>query len=49
MIEDETGKAATLEKGDTFFIHRGSKIRFSTPSFGIAFKGASRWKNVSKL
>ncbi|KAJ5623062.1 ethanolamine utilization protein [Penicillium lividum] len=49
VLEDETGKIATLEKGDTFFIHRGSRMRFTTPNFGIAFKGASRWKNVTKL
>ena len=49
ILEDETGQTATLTKGDTFFIHRGSKMRFTTPDFGIAFKGASRWKNVSKL
>ncbi|KAB8203491.1 hypothetical protein BDV34DRAFT_227268 [Aspergillus parasiticus] len=49
VIEDESGKTATLEKGDTFFIERGSRIRFTTPDFGIAFKGASRWKRVSKL
>ncbi|KAL2859508.1 hypothetical protein BJX68DRAFT_226353 [Aspergillus pseudodeflectus] len=48
-IEDEAGKTATLGKGDTFFIHRGSRIKFTTPDFGIAFKGAARWKRVSKL
>ncbi|KAI4858692.1 ethanolamine utilization protein [Hypoxylon rubiginosum] len=44
VIEDEKGNKATLQEGDTFFIHRGSDITFSSPKFAIAFKVASRTK-----
>ncbi|KAJ9149915.1 hypothetical protein NKR23_g4137 [Pleurostoma richardsiae] len=41
-IEDEKGNKASLQEGDTFFIHRGSNITFSSPRFAVAYKVASR-------
>ncbi len=41
-IEDEKGNKAVLSPGDTFFIHRGSTIVFSTPRFAVAYKVAAR-------
>ncbi|CAK7199358.1 hypothetical protein SEUCBS139899_002036 [Sporothrix eucalyptigena] len=41
-IDDETGKKATLLPGDSFFIHRGSTITFSTPRYAVAYKIAAR-------
>ncbi|KAF2994097.1 hypothetical protein E8E14_001644 [Neopestalotiopsis sp. 37M] len=32
ILDDNEGNKATLYPGDTFFIHRGSSITFSTPS-----------------
>lgn len=42
VIEDENGNKATLQQGDTFFVHRGSDITFSTPKFAVAYKVAAR-------
>ncbi|PHH67410.1 hypothetical protein CDD81_19 [Ophiocordyceps australis] len=41
-IVDEKGNQAKLLPGDTFFVHRGSTITFSTPRFAVAYKAASR-------
>ncbi|CAI6029806.1 unnamed protein product [Clonostachys chloroleuca] len=41
-IKDENGNEAKLQPGDTFFIHRGSTIIFSTPRYAIAYKSAAR-------
>ncbi|CAH0058167.1 unnamed protein product [Clonostachys solani] len=41
-IKDENGNEAKLQPGDTFFIHRGSTITFSTPRYAIAYKSAAR-------
>ncbi|EFZ03880.2 Zn(2)-C6 fungal-type DNA-binding domain protein [Metarhizium robertsii ARSEF 23] len=41
-IRDEKGNEAKLLPGDTFFIHRGSTIVFSTPRYAVAYKSASR-------
>lgn len=44
-IADEKGNGAKLSPGDTFFIHRGSTITFSTPRYAVAYKVAARRKN----
>ncbi|KAK3322789.1 ethanolamine utilization protein [Apodospora peruviana] len=41
-IEDEQGNTAKLLPGDTFFIHRGSTIIFSTPRYAVAYKVGAR-------
>lgn len=41
-IEDEAGNSAKLLPGDTFFVHRGSTITFSTPRYAVAYKVAAR-------
>jgi hypothetical protein len=41
-IKDENGNEAKLQPGDTFFVHRGSTITFSTPRYAIAYKSAAR-------
>ncbi|TQV95287.1 ethanolamine utilization protein (EutQ) [Cordyceps javanica] len=41
-VEDEKGNSAKLLPGDTFFIHRGSTILFSTPRYAVAYKVAAR-------
>ncbi|KAI1083685.1 ethanolamine utilization protein [Whalleya microplaca] len=41
-ILDEAGNKAILFPGDTFFVHRGSLITFSTPRFALAYKSAGR-------
>lgn len=41
-IADEKGNTAKLSPGDTFFIHRGSTIVFSTPRYAVAYKVAAR-------
>ncbi|KEF59642.1 uncharacterized protein A1O9_04488 [Exophiala aquamarina CBS 119918] len=41
-LEDEAGAKATLAAGQTFVIHRGSTIAFSSSDYGIAFKCGSR-------
>jgi len=41
-IEDEKGNKAILSPGDTFFIHRGSTIVFSTPRYAVAYKVGAR-------
>ncbi|VUC29091.1 unnamed protein product [Clonostachys rosea] len=41
-IKDEKGNEAKLQPGDTFFVHRGSTITFSTPRYAIAYKSAAR-------
>ncbi|EXJ72488.1 uncharacterized protein A1O5_04993 [Cladophialophora psammophila CBS 110553] len=46
-IKDETGKKINLQPGDTFFVHNGSEITFSTPKFALAYKTSNR--PVSKL
>ncbi|KAF2651151.1 hypothetical protein K491DRAFT_696696 [Lophiostoma macrostomum CBS 122681] len=47
-IADETGNKQVLVPGDTFFIHRGSLITFSTPKFAVAYKTAARVGHVSQ-
>ncbi|KAF1851627.1 uncharacterized protein K460DRAFT_413166 [Cucurbitaria berberidis CBS 394.84] len=44
----ETGVVKTVTEGDTFFIHRGSTITFSTTSYGLSFQAASRKPNTSE-
>ncbi|KAJ5814174.1 uncharacterized protein N7503_000924 [Penicillium pulvis] len=46
-FRDETGKAATVGVGDTFYFPRGSTITFSSKSYGIAWKCGGR--PLSKL
>lgn len=41
-VSDEKGNKAKLLPGDTFFIHRGSTITFSTPRYAVAYKSAAR-------
>ena len=36
-ISDETGQKVTASPGDVFFFPKGSKITFTTPSYGLAF------------
>jgi hypothetical protein len=36
-ISDETGQKVTAKPGDVFYFPKGSKITFSTPSYGLAF------------
>ncbi|CAI7659493.1 hypothetical protein PCG10_005725 [Penicillium crustosum] len=43
-LEDEKGNTAKLFPGDTFFIHRGSSIIFSTPRYAVAYKVGARPK-----
>ncbi|KAH8894018.1 ethanolamine utilization protein [Thozetella sp. PMI_491] len=43
-IDDNNGNKATLLPGDTFFIHRGTSITFSTPRFAVAYKVGGRHK-----
>ncbi|EJP66828.1 hypothetical protein NHJ13051_002876 [Beauveria bassiana] len=43
-VADEKGNTAKLLPGDTFFIHRGSTITFSTPRYAVAYKVAARRK-----
>lgn len=38
----DEGTEATVKAGDTFAIHRGSTIAFSTSDYGIAWKCGSR-------
>lgn len=42
ILEDEMGTKKTVEAGDTFVIHRGSTVAFSSSDYGIAFKCGSR-------
>ncbi|KAI9805025.1 MAG: hypothetical protein M1833_006328 [Piccolia ochrophora] len=41
-IEDQTGKKVTATKGDCFYFPEGSKITFTTPSYGLAFYTGQR-------
>ncbi|GAB1206661.1 hypothetical protein APSETT445_005355 [Aspergillus pseudonomiae] len=36
-ISDETGQKVTAGPGDVFYFPKGSKITFTTPSYGLAF------------
>jgi ethanolamine utilization protein EutQ (cupin superfamily) len=36
-ISDETGQKVTALPGDVFHFPKGSKITFTTPSYGLAF------------
>lgn len=36
-ISDETGKKVHAVKGDVFYFEKGSKITFTTESFGLGF------------
>ncbi|TVY31939.1 Ethanolamine utilization protein [Lachnellula occidentalis] len=36
-ISDETGQKVRATKGDVFYFPKGSKITFTTPSFGLGF------------
>lgn len=51
VITEDNGKKLTLGKGDSWFISRGTKAKFTTPTYGIAFKAANRWimPKASKL
>lgn len=42
ILDDNEGNKALLYPGDTFFIHRGSSITFSTPRYALAYKVAAR-------
>lgn len=37
-LEDETGQTKTITPGETFIIHRGSTIKFSSSTYGLAWK-----------
>ncbi|KAF2627104.1 hypothetical protein BU25DRAFT_393738, partial [Macroventuria anomochaeta] len=41
-LEDETGQQKTMRAGDTFVVHRGSTIKFTTDDYGIAWKCSAR-------
>jgi hypothetical protein len=41
-IRDETGHEQTLGPGDSFFIHRGSTVKFSSTGYGVCYKCAAR-------
>ncbi|KAL1583156.1 hypothetical protein WHR41_07919 [Cladosporium halotolerans] len=41
-LSDETGHKRTLGPGDSFFIHRGSTVKFSSSDYGVCFKCAAR-------
>ncbi|KAJ5951848.1 uncharacterized protein N7479_010261 [Penicillium vulpinum] len=43
-LEDETGKKVTLKAGDTFFIHRGSQVAWSSDDYAVCFKAGNRAK-----
>ena len=43
-MSDESGIERTLGPGDSFFIHRGSTVKFSSTDYGICFKCAARPK-----
>ncbi len=42
-IEDEKGNVATLKVEDSFFVKRGSKIRFGSESADLVVKVAGRY------
>ncbi|KAJ5793935.1 hypothetical protein N7457_000534 [Penicillium paradoxum] len=41
-IGDETGKQVTLKTGDTFFIHRGSQVTWTSDDYAVCFKAGNR-------
>jgi len=41
-ISDETGQKVTAKPGDVFYFPKGSKITFTTPSYGLAFYTGQR-------
>lgn len=41
-LSDESGRKRTLGPGDSFFIHRGSTVKFSSENYGVCFKCAAR-------
>ncbi|KAJ5960044.1 uncharacterized protein N7479_007194 [Penicillium vulpinum] len=43
-LEDETGKQVTMKAGDTFFIHRGSEVTWSSDDYALCFKAGNRAK-----
>lgn len=43
-LSDESGRKRTLGPGDSFFIHRGSTVKFSSEDYGVCFKCAARPK-----
>ncbi len=43
-ISDETGQKVRALPGDVFHFPKGSKITFSTPSYGLAFFVSERQK-----
>lgn len=43
-LRDETGASRTLGPGESFFIHRGSKVLFSSDDYGVCYKCAARPK-----
>jgi ethanolamine utilization protein EutQ (cupin superfamily) len=46
-ISDETGQKVTGRKGDVFYFPKGSKITFSTESFGVGFFVGQRMVSYS--
>lgn len=42
-ISDETGQKVTAKPGDVFYFPKGSKITFTTPSYGLAFYVCVDW------
>lgn len=48
-ISDETGQTAVGKKGDVFYFPKGSKITFSTPSWGVGFFVGQRMVSLLSL
>ncbi|KAL3460611.1 RmlC-like cupin domain-containing protein [Aspergillus heterothallicus] len=46
-IADETGQKVTAVPGDVFHFPKGSKITFTTPSYGLAFYTGQRAKGAA--
>lgn len=41
-LSDETGAERTMGPGESFFIHRGSNVKFSSTDYGICYKSGAR-------
>ncbi|EGP84242.1 unnamed protein product [Zymoseptoria tritici ST99CH_1A5] len=41
-LRDEIGNERTLGPGESFFIHRGSEVKFSSTDYGVCYKAAAR-------
>ncbi|PMD33085.1 ethanolamine utilization protein-like protein [Hyaloscypha variabilis F] len=46
-ISDETGKKVHAKKGDVFYFEKGSKITFTTETFGLGFYVGQRKKDTA--